>query len=129
MEKPFLFDIVDFLYDNVMDNAPEFLQQRSMSSAFTLGFLGNYFLVKGIQKISEKIMNKEFNHKYLPIMEKGCIGLTAGAPFVYGLIDPQGLQEIMTKHPTYTSGMIGAGLGAIYCASKDINKKKLENLI
>jgi len=126
MEKPFLFDLVNWAYNGVMGNMPEYLQERSMPSAFLLGFTGNYILVKSIQKISDKIMPKGFNKDILPIIENLCVYLTVASPLMYGLIDPQGLQEVMQEHPTYTSGMIGAGLSAILAAKSDVDKKSLE---
>ena len=63
--KPFLFDIVDKAYHGVMDNVPKELQERSMASAFTLGFAGSYVLVKSIQLLSEKTMSEKFNNLFI----------------------------------------------------------------
>ena len=126
MEKPFLFDLVDWAYHGIMDNMPEYLQERSMASAFALGFTGNYLLVKGVQWASNKIMPEGFNKDILPIIEDLCIYLTVASPLMYGLINPQGLQEIVQEHPTYTTGMFGASLSAILTAKSDIDKKRLD---
>ncbi|MEK6835376.1 MAG: hypothetical protein AABX61_03880 [Nanoarchaeota archaeon] len=128
MAKPFLFDVVNALYNGVMDHAPKSLQERSMFSALALGYVGNYLLTRGIQKTSEMFMSEEFNKKHLPLIEEVCIYLTIGAPLLYMMIDSNGMQELIQEHPTYVSGMLGAGLGAITAAQNDIKgKKSLEN--
>ncbi len=121
MKKPFLFDTVNFLYHKAINYAPKFFQERSMGSAFILGYGGSYLLIDLVQKTSEVLMSNEFNTAYLPILEKICIALTIATPVVYSFIKPKEMQEIVKEHPTYTSGMIGAGLGAIHST--------LENLI
>ncbi len=126
--KPFLFDIVNEAYHFVMDIMPKSLQERSIGSAFVLGFLGNYTAFKLVQGVSDILLPESFNQKYLPLIEKACILGTLTSPLVYSFIDPQGMQEVTQKHPTYTWGMIGAGLGAIWAAYQDINNKKLEKI-
>ena len=121
MAKPFLFNIVNFLYHTVMDHAPKFLQERSMTSAFVLGYGGNYLLLDGIQLFSKIFMPQEFDQYTLPLLEKICIASTIATPLIYSFVKPKEMQDIVREHPTYTSGIIGAGLGAIHST--------LENLV
>ena len=59
-------------------------------------------------------------------IEKLGIISVIGIPLAYSFFDPRGVQQIMQEHPTYTSGMIGAGLSAILAAKSDVDKKSLE---
>jgi len=113
MAKPFLFDAVNFLYHKVMDQAPKALQERSMGSAFVLGSIGNYLLVDGIQVFSKFFMSKNFNVYTLPTLEEICVVGTIVIPLIYSFNKPKEMEEIIKTHPTYSYGMLGAGLGAI----------------
>ncbi len=42
------------------------------------------------------------------------------APAAFAFFDPDGAKEIMTQHPTYTSGMSGAYLGSVAGAAQDL---------
>lgn len=128
---PFLHSTVDKLYHSVMDHMPQAFQDRDMSSAFLLGCIGTYGLVKGLQATSKKAMNKlipDFDEKYLPVLEKLCITGMVVAPVTYGLVDPQGAKEIVTGHPVYTSGMAGVGVGGIAGAVQDLNNRSQEKV-
>lgn len=120
MTKPFLFDLVDTLYHRVMDHAPNYLKDRSMGSAFVLGYVGNYFLIDLVQGFSKLVMPEFFDQDVLPILEKICIGATVAAPVIYSFIKPKELEKVVREHPTYTSGMIGAGLGAIHSTLENL---------
>jgi hypothetical protein len=126
MTKPFLFDLVDSLYHGVMDNMPGYLQERSMGGAFVLGYFGNYLLFRGIQKLSETMLPEKFNNKHLVNIEKLLRGALIIAPTIYAFTKPENIKYVLTNHPTYASGMIGAGLGALTSATKHINEKNLE---
>ena len=131
MAKPFLYDVVDKLYHGVMDIMPKALQERDMSSAFVLGSTGIYGVVRGLQWTSKNLMNKiipDFDDKWLPKLEKAFIVGMAAAPILYGLIDPDGAREIMTQHPTYTSGMAGVYTGSITGAAQDLHKRSKQKL-
>ena len=104
-----------------MDHTPKPLQKRSIGSAFVLGYAGNYLLVDLIQGSSKLFMPNEFNSVYLPFLEKACIVLAIAAPVFYSFIKTNEMENLIKEHPTYTSGIIGAGLGAIHST--------LENLI
>ena len=126
MKEPFLYDIVDALYHGVMDNMPQAVQERNISSAFILGSLGIYGVVRGLQWGSKNVMNyfiPNFDEKYLPVMEKACIGGMIAIPLLYSMINPTEAIEIITQHPIYTSGMIGVAFGSIAGALQDLNKR------
>jgi len=127
MNKPFLYNAVDFLYHKVMDDIPQAVQERDISSAFVLGSLGIYSAVRGLQWGSKNVMNyfiSDFDEKYFPVLEKVCIAGMIAIPIAYSLINPRGAREIMTGHPVYTSGMIGVAFGSITGALLDLNKRK-----
>jgi hypothetical protein len=129
--KPFLYKTVDFLYNGVMNHAPEVLQKRSMASAFLLGAIGIYGVVKGLQFTSKKVMNRiipDFDEKWLPKLEKTCIAAMGAAPVIYFAIDPDGAQELLRNHPVYTSGMAGVYVGSITGAAQDLHKRKVERI-
>ena len=113
MKKPFLFNTVDFLYNKVMKHAPKSLQERSIGSAFVLGYSGNYLSIDGIQIFSKMFMPQEFDQYILPVLEGICVAATVTAPLVYSFIKPKEIETTIKEHPTYSSGMIGAGFGAI----------------
>ncbi len=126
MTKPFLYNVVDKLYNTVMDNMPQALQDRDMGSAAILGSGGIYAVVRGLQWTSKNVIDKiipGFDDKCLPVLEKICIGSMAAAPIVYYLADPVGAKEITTQHPTYTYGMAGVWVGSITGAAQDLLKR------
>ena len=53
----------------------------------------------------------------------------AVAPVLYAAIDPEGAKEIMTQHPTYTSGMAGVLTGSIACALQDLYKRSKQKAV
>ena len=131
MTEPILYNVVDKLYHGVMNNMPQALQDRDMASAFVLGSASIYYVVKGLQWTSKNIMNKiipNFDEKWLPKLEKACIVGMAAAPVLYAFIDPEGAKEIMTQHPTYTSGMAGVYAGSIIGAVQDLHKRSKQTL-
>ncbi|MBD3249113.1 hypothetical protein GF336_03645 [Candidatus Woesearchaeota archaeon] len=131
MGEPFLYDVVDKLYNSVMDHMPQALQDRDMASAFVLGTVGIYSVVKGLQWTSKNVMNKiisNFDEKWLPNLEKACTLGMAVAPVLYAAIDPEGAKEIMTQHPTYTSGMAGVYAGSITGAVQDLHRRSKQTL-
>ncbi|MEK6943500.1 MAG: hypothetical protein AABX00_05545 [Nanoarchaeota archaeon] len=131
MNKPPLYDIVDKLYHGVMDKMPQALQDRGEAMAFLLGAGGIYGVVKGLQWTSRNAMNKlipNFDEKWLPALEKICIAGMASAPIIYAMADPDGARDIMTQHPTYTSGMAGVYVGSIVGAVQDLVKRSKQKL-
>lgn len=130
MGKPILYNVVDNLYHSVMDKLPQALQAKDMAIAPTLGLIGSYLVVRGLQWTSKNIIDKfipNFDEKWLPKLEKACTFSMAIAPLVYLYIDSEGAKEIMTQHPTYTSGMAGVYFGSLAGAVQDLNKRKLED--
>lgn len=126
MTQPFLYDTANNLYNSVMDNMPQAVQDRDIASAFILGTAGSYAATKALQWISKNIMDgiiPDFDAKLLPILERVCqIGIVA-IPTLYAIIDPEGARTILMQHPTYTVGMAGTAMGGIIGAQQDINKK------
>ncbi len=124
MSDPIFYDTVDTLYHAVMDTMPQFLQDRPMASAFGLGSSAQFGVVKFLQVISKSVVayySQWFEQEALPFLEKACtIGMFT-APILYAFIDPDGAKEIMTLHPTYTSGMLGVWSGSIIGAVQDIH--------
>jgi hypothetical protein len=132
MAKPFLYDVVNMLYHGVMDNMPDFLREREMSSAFLLGAGGICGVVRGLQWLSKNVADKVipgFDKKALPVLEKICIAGMAAAPVVYGLIDPEGAKQVVAQHPVYTAGMAGVYAGSIVGAAQDIVKRSKEKAL
>lgn len=125
--KPF-YNIVDFLYDLVIDNMPVVIRERSMANAFILGSVGTFGVIKGVQWLSKNVVDKAipgFDDKCLPTLEKLCIVGMAAAPILYAVIDPQGAREVMTMNPTYTSGMMGIYAGSIACGAQDLHRRSV----
>ncbi|MBN1792459.1 hypothetical protein JW826_02135 [Candidatus Woesearchaeota archaeon] len=131
MTGPFLFEVVDKLYNGAIRIAPDWMQETPVTNAFALGAVGTYSLTWLLQKTSKKVVDKVipgFDEKALPILEKICIaGVTAG-PLLYAMIDPEGAQNIMTQHPVYTSGMLGVSVGGVIAATQDLQRRR-ENQI
>ncbi len=131
MSEPFLYGIVDKLYTSVMEHMPQALQDRSMASAFTLGSLGTYSAVRGLQLISKNAVDKiipGFDDKLMPSLEKVCAIGMAAAPVIFAFADPDSAREIMTQDPTYTSGMAGVYVGSIAGAVQDLQKRSKSGL-
>ncbi len=132
MSKPFLYDAVDTLYNGLMNHMPQALQDRDMTSAAVLGAVGTYGVIRGSQWTSKNVMNKlipNFDEKWLPILEKICIAGMSVAPVVYAGFDPNGAKEIMTQHPTYTSGMLGVLAGSLTGAVQDLYKRSKQKAL
>jgi len=131
MAKPILYSVVDTLYHGVMDKMPKKLQDRSMASAFVLGFGGTYLVIRGLQWTSKNVMNKiipNFDKKWLPNLEKACVVSMTAAPILYAAIHPKKAKAIMAQHPTYTSGMEGVYAGSINGAVQDLHKKAKQSI-
>lgn len=131
MKEPFLYNVVDILYHSVADNSPQVVQDRPMASAFILGSLGIYGVVRSLQWSSKNVVNyfiSDFDEKYLPILEKACIGGMIAVPILYAIVNPNKAREIITQHPIYTSGMIGVAFGSIAGALQDLRKRSKKTL-
>ncbi len=128
MEKPVLWDVVNYLYHIVMDHMPKLLQDRDMGSAFVLGSVGSYAVTRGCQKIAKRY-SPRFYEKAVPIIDIVTMTGIVGIPLVYSLIDPEGAREILRQHPTYSSGMLGASMGAFYAANKDLHDTSLDDKV
>ncbi|MBI1978576.1 MAG: hypothetical protein HYS62_00775 [Candidatus Aenigmarchaeota archaeon] len=129
MPKPF-FPIVDWLYRTVMDHAPQYLQDRDMFSAFGLGTIGMYSVVRGLQSVAKsRTMNRivpDFYDRWLPKLEEISVVAITGLPLLYAFVDPDGVKEIMTRHPVYTSGMSGVWIGSTAAAGQDLYNRRLQ---
>ena len=126
MSKPILYNIVNTLYNSVMDKMPEEVKQRDVAAAFVLGSVGTYGVTRGVQWLSENVADKiipDFSTKYLPAIEVASITAITAAPLLYALFDPQGAREIISQHPTYASGMAGVYVGGVAAALQDLNKQ------
>ena len=126
MSNPPLYDIVNSLYQEVMGCMPRFLQERDLFCALVLGAAGTYAVVKGIQAVSKRLINRvipKFDEKVFPAIEYVCATAVGVAPLVYALIDPQGAKEIVTQHPTYTAGMAGVYAGGVMAAAQDLTRR------
>ena len=131
MVEPFLFETADYLSKTVMQYMPEFVQNRPHVANYLFGAGGISAVVKGLQWTSTKIERvvEGFDTKFLPVAEKACIGIMTLAPLAYGVIDPQGLNEIITQHPVYTSGMAGVWVGSVATAAYDLHKRSIEDTL
>lgn len=129
MVEPFLFDTVNYLSKTVMECMPEFIQDSPRLANFVFGGSGISLVVRGLQWSSAKIEQyvPGFDSKFLPLAEKACIWGITFSPLLYGVIDPRGLNEIITQHPVYASGMVGVWLGSVSTASYDLHKRSLED--
>lgn len=131
MVSPFLYGLVDSLYKGVMQYMPKAVQERGEVSAAILGATGIYGVVRGLQWASKNIVDNMlpgFDSKALPVLEKVCIAGMATIPFLYAAVDPDGAKEIMTQHPTYTSGMFGVWFGSIFGAGQDLVKRRIKKV-
>lgn len=117
-----LYEVVDSAYRAVVDVAP-FVDETPEASAATLGALGSFLVVKGIQKGSEKLV-PGFHEKVLPTLEKIAIGGTALIPLAVGFYAPGEVRDMIVQHPTYTMGMLGAMSGSVAGALHDLYKRK-----
>ena len=130
MTKPPLYEVVDFLYNSIMDSMPQSLQERPMASAFVLGAGGIFGVVKSLQWASKHIMDwyiKDFDEKWLPALEKICIVAMVAVPVLYASVDPESAQKIMTQHHLYTSGMAGVYVGSIGGALQDLHNRSIKS--
>ena len=131
MSKPILYNIVNTLYNSVMDKMPEEVKQRDVAAAFVLGSVGTYGVTRGVQWLSENVADKiipDFSKKYLPAIEKASIALITAAPLIYAIIDPQGARDVISQHPTYASGMAGVYVGGVAAALQDLNARSKKSL-
>ncbi len=130
---PPLYKIVDFLYNLVMEHMPDAFKERDMASAFTLGFTGTYFTTRLFNSALEKLLDKlnpYFSEALAPRLEKlkkAAVFAPALVFVLYTAIDPDGAKDIMAKHPTYASGMIGVGVGATVAFYRNL-KQTYRNL-
>src|SRR3989344_9238852 len=132
MSKPIFHETVDALYNGVMNHMPQALQDRGIASAFVLGSAGTYGVIRGLQWTSKNVIDRlipNFDEKWVPTLEKICAAGMAVAPVLYAAIDPEGAKEIMTQHPTYTSGMAGVLTGSIACALQDLYKRSKQKAV
>lgn len=111
--SPPLFEIVDFLSRESSHITPDFLEQRPMIKNCLYGYLGTIGATQLVQYGISKAFPK-FYDKHFPTIERIVgYGLLA-TPFIYGIIDNQSLQEnIVSMHPVYSAGMLGALAGTI----------------
>lgn len=106
-----------------MNLAPQYLQDRPMFSAFTLGATGAYAVAKVGQELATRVVPRvipDFYDRWLPIIEKIYLGGVPSLALLYILIDPDGAAEIITQHPVYTSGMAGVYFGGMAGAIHDL---------
>lgn len=130
MSKPFLYDTVDKLYHLVMDPMPQSIRERDVESAFLLGFIGVYGVVRGLQWTSKNAYDKispGFHEYILPTLEKICITTMAITPFVYATFDSQGAKQLISEHPVYTFGMVGVYVGSLAAAIQDLKNRNKED--
>src|SRR4030042_2477226 len=123
MAKPFLFDIVNALYNTAHKIMPDFLRERPMFTAFTMAAVGTYGLARAAQWASENIMNRavpNFDEKYLPKFEKICAYGIPSAILLYSAIDPEGAKSVLMNHPVYAAGMTGIYTGGLVAATQDL---------
>jgi hypothetical protein len=120
---PFLHSVVDALYNGVMEFAPEFLQERPMFSAPVLGASGSYGVVRGLQYVSRRWMDRiipNFDRDWLPLLEKTCLVAVPAMALAYGFADSEGLQQVVSECPVYTAGMVASYAGAAAGAVQDL---------
>lgn len=117
------YGAADWAYNLVMGCMPDAVRERSESSAFIMGASGIFGVARGLQWVSSNFMDSiisGFHEKWLPKLETACaVAVTAG-PVLYGIMDPEGAREVITKHPTYTAGMAGVAVGGLAAAGRDI---------
>ena len=93
-----------------------------MASAFILGGTGSYVATRialsGL-RLAVNMVNPESERWVPPLEIAGALALPA-VTLLYGFRNPRGIKETVTKHPTYTSGMIGAYLGGLAATIQDI---------
>jgi len=132
MTDPFLWETVNFLYHSVMDNMPQFLQDRPVFSAIVLGSAGSYGLVRSLQWFSNKYMDyfiPGFDKKWLPNLEKACIAGILSIPLAYSFLNPNEAKAIISEHPVYSAGMSAAAFSGIFGAWQDLSKRKINKTL
>ncbi len=130
MPDPPFFGFVDWAYNTVIDSMPEFLNERPMFSALALGYLGNRAAVQCLQLASKGIdrLKHGFDDEYFPAIEYALRTGISIAPFIYGLVDPEGAKAIVSQHPVYTAGMAGAYVGALHGFSRDLSERNYKGI-
>ncbi len=101
----------------------KFLTKAPEINAFLLGYAGGWLITRGIQKTIQWI-TPTFYEEHLPTVEKVLSVAVASTPLIYGLIDPQGLQNVMASDTRYTSGIIGGLTGGLTAAFGDAHKER-----
>lgn len=80
------------------------------------GFGGAYLVTRGIQLFSKHVVNKfvpEFYEKVLPWFEGACIVGIPAAVLGYGIVDFEGLQEMIYSKPMDNWGITWAYAGGL----------------
>lgn len=127
MAEPVLYDTVDFLYNMVMANMPDTIQQHEQASAFALGAAGIFGVIKGIQSFSKYYIDNlidGFHDRWLPVLEEVGVYGMAASPIIYYWADPAGVSNILDNHQTYLAGMTGVHLSSIGTALYDLKQRR-----
>ncbi len=126
------FKACDTAYHAVASSMPQFVQDRPVATAFTLGAGAAYGTVYCIEKLLKGFLPYYNAEKYLPMLEKAGMLFMFGVPFVYSIVDPDGAKQLLEQHPVYTSGLLGLVAGSTGRAAQDLHQskgleKRLEN--
>ncbi len=129
---PFLYELVDGLYNTVMQFMPESLQNRPMLCAPVLGASGAYGAVRSLQYISRRWMDRvieNFDRDWLPKLEKACMVALPAVVLAYAFSDPQGAIEVASNNPVYAAGMASAGASAMAGAAQDLHNRAVDEAL
>ena len=126
MGEPILYHAFDKAYDFASHLMPVSFQEHPELLASGFGFLGGYALTRGIQFGIKKI-SPTFYNDYLPKIEKGLAYLVCATPLLYHLVDPQGLEHLMTDYPVYTPGVSAGIAGSATAAFQDSGTTRFRN--
>lgn len=121
MEKPWFYNLVNFLYYSVNDHLPESIRKYEKTLAAVEGSAGTVLVLGGIQKVTEKILPQFYNTDF-KTLEGLCILILATGTVVYMSDKRELIKSLPQNHPVYTTGMISTWLASNGMALYDILK-------
>ena len=129
-----LYDTVNDLYTSAAQYFPESFQNHPNMLAFAFGSAGIFGVIKGLQYVSKRHIDKiipsnkipilskvvPFDEKLLPSLERICVG----GMVAFGLYNT--FSSDVVDHRVYQCGMYGVIAGSLLGAGLDLIKKDKE---
>lgn len=134
MGNPLLYDTVNYLYNGAAQHLPQSVQDHPNMLAFAFGSAGIFGVIKGLQYISKRHIDKiipsnkipalskiiPFDEKVLPELERICVG----GMVAFGLYNTFSIDVV--DHRVYQCGMYGVIAGSLLGAGLHLIKKDKE---